>query len=205
MVGSRIIPASSARHDAIGRRPARFAAAELRAESIVGRAPSSPAIFSWRSAAVLRSWRVLGPFDATAGSGPDVACIPETQEQDLGGEFVAAEGTITAKQKTAPTNILTLPNRPYSAWYAYKEVRAAEAVETQLLIGSDDDIKVWVNGQTVHRNQIKRSVSIDHDVVRVSLREGVNRILIKVINGDGDCGFVVRIRDTGGVVSWTDD
>ncbi len=50
----------------------------------------------------LRSWRVLGPFDAPAGSGPDVACIPETQEQDLGGEFVAAEGTITAKQKTAP-------------------------------------------------------------------------------------------------------
>lgn len=153
----------------------------------------------------LRSWRVLGPFDAPAGSGPDCVCISETGDQDLGGEHAGAEGMVAPKQVTAPTDILMLPNRPYSAWYAYKEVSAAEAVDTQLLIGSDDDIKVWVNGQMVHRNQVKRSVARDQDVVPVSLREGVNRILLKIINGDGDCGFVVRMRDTGGVVSWTDD
>jgi hypothetical protein len=71
---------------------------------------------------------------------------------------------------------------------------------TELLIGSDDGVKVWLNGELVHNNHAHRGLTLDQDRVRVKLRKGINWLLVKVENGGGDWALAVRVRDADGVL-----
>ena len=50
-------------------------------------------------------------------------------------------------------------------------------------VGSDDSIKVWLNGQVVYTNAINRGASDFQDLFRVNLVEGNNLLLVKVSEG----------------------
>jgi len=65
--------------------------------------------------------------------------------------------------------------------------------KVQLLIGSDDGVKAWVNGKQVHRNQAHRAIAFGQDKVTVDLKSGRNTILLKVENGDGPGGVALSI------------
>lgn len=79
--------------------------------------------------------------------------------------------------------------------YAWAEIESPEATTAILGIGSDDGVKVWLNGELIHENWIERGVNKDDDVIGIALREGKNRILLKVQNGGGGWGFVCRVMD----------
>ena len=53
-------------------------------------------------------------------------------------------------------------------------------------VGSDDSVKVWLNGDVVHRNPINRGSGGFQDNFRVNLRQGDNILLVKVSEGGGD-------------------
>jgi hypothetical protein len=67
-----------------------------------------------------------------------------------------------------------------------------------LLLGSDDGVKVWLNGKMIHAKNVARGVSPDEDKVPVALREGANELLLKVTNGAGDWGAIVRFAGADG-------
>jgi predicted esterase len=77
--------------------------------------------------------------------------------------------------------------------YAYTTIDRDEAGRAILALGSDDSVKVWLNGELVHSHAIARAVQKDEDIVSVAFKEGDNSLLIKVDNGTGDWGFVVRV------------
>jgi len=83
----------------------------------------------------------------------------------------------------------------HSIAYAWAEVEVPEASKLILGIGSDDGVKLWVNGQLVHENWVSRGVEKDQDLVAVSLNKGANRLLLKVQNDDGAWGFTCRPLD----------
>ncbi|MFH1740716.1 MAG: hypothetical protein ABIH23_17040, partial [bacterium] len=64
-------------------------------------------------------------------------------------------------------------------------------------IGSNDGVKVWLNGKLVHTVHLEdgRWLEPDDDYVPITLEEGVNRVLVKVDEGSGDFGFVFRLLD----------
>jgi hypothetical protein len=82
--------------------------------------------------------------------------------------------------------------KEFAVAYAWAEIEVSEATKAILGIGSDDGVKVWLNGELVHENWIGRPVSKDDDVVGVGLREGKNQLLLKIQNGIGDWGFACR-------------
>jgi hypothetical protein len=59
--------------------------------------------------------------------------------------------------------------------------------------GSDDGIKIILNGKTIHDNNVWRGVTVDEDIVKSELRKGMNSLLVKVNNGTGGFGFCIRI------------
>jgi len=67
-----------------------------------------------------------------------------------------------------------------------------------LEIGSDDGVKVWLNGQVVHANNAARGVTPGQDKVPVQFRTGWNDLLLKVTNGAGGWGACVRVADAQG-------
>jgi len=59
--------------------------------------------------------------------------------------------------------------------------------------GSADGIKVWLNGQVVHANEVQRAHTAGSDEVPVYLKAGTNRILVKIDNTTGGWGFSLAV------------
>ena len=64
------------------------------------------------------------------------------------------------------------------------------AQNTTMLVGSDDAVKVWLNGELVHHNPINRGANDFQDQFPVTLKEGINILLVAVYEqGGGWSGF----------------
>jgi len=82
----------------------------------------------------------------------------------------------------------------HSVGYAWAEFDSPTTDGALLGIGSDDGIKIWLNGTLIHDRWIQRTSKIDEDLVPMQLLAGKNRILIKIQNMKGDWSFFLRIR-----------
>ncbi|MHC4982187.1 MAG: hypothetical protein ACYTF6_03335, partial [Planctomycetota bacterium] len=77
--------------------------------------------------------------------------------------------------------------------YAYTTIHCAEGGDAYLTLGSDDSAKVYLNGRCVHDAHVARGVTVDQDLVGVTLRKGRNALLVKIENVMGGGGFAVRV------------
>ncbi len=158
--------------------------------------------------AYLTEWNLAGPFDAPdmdalAAPGP-----PETAT-DLSASYVGKGGTPAGWRKIRANasggfdlNLLVKPNERVAV-YALGWVRSPEERITHFLLGSDDGARLWINGLLVHHNPVFRAVSADQDKVAVRLRRGWNRVVLKVVQGDGGFGFQARFADPDGSLVWS--
>jgi hypothetical protein len=67
-----------------------------------------------------------------------------------------------------------------------------------LAIGSDDGIKLWVNGELVHANNAVRGLTPGQDRATGQLRPGWNDLLAKITQHTAGCGFTLRIATADG-------
>jgi hypothetical protein len=148
-------------------------------------------------------WWIVGPFDNAGNSAADKAYLPE-QEIDLTKPFTVEGKSYTWRWQpisdaTGVQNLTPLfsPNTNVVA-YAYTEITVLTEQDALLKLGSDDGIVVWVNGQQVHRNIAGRAVSIDQDTAKVHLVKGKNTVLLKILQGGGDWGYVLRLAKPDG-------
>ena len=65
-------------------------------------------------------------------------------------------------------------------------------------VGSDDAIKVWLNGKVVHNNPIDRGASDFQDVFAINLVAGDNLLMVKVSERLGDWSMFVGIGTVSG-------
>ena len=70
--------------------------------------------------------------------------------------------------------------------------------ETTMLVGSDDGVKVWLNGAVVHYNPTTRGAGDYQDAFPVTLKQGTNVLLVAVDNRGhgGFSGFFGFAKDT---------
>lgn len=85
-------------------------------------------------------------------------------------------------------------NSDYCVGYAWTEVESGHDADAWLGIGSDDGLKVWVNGHRVVDSWVVRPSRLDDDVVRFRLKAGRNQILVKVQNQTDAWSFIARLR-----------
>lgn len=79
-----------------------------------------------------------------------------------------------------------------AATYLYRVINAPSARSAVLAVGTNDAVKVWINGVVVHNNDVQRPLKADEDKIRVDLREGHNEILMKVVNYGNAYAFAFR-------------
>ncbi|MBI2513071.1 MAG: hypothetical protein HYV96_13930 [Opitutae bacterium] len=84
--------------------------------------------------------------------------------------------------------------RDYCIGYAWTEIDVPADTEAYLGIGSDDGLKIWLNGALVHDKWVRRLSRLDDDVVPLKLKAGRNTLLMKIQNAIGDWSFVYRLR-----------
>ena len=78
--------------------------------------------------------------------------------------------------------------------YAFTQIRCEQQRRSILAVGSNDGIQVFLNGEKVHESHPKngRWLQADNDYVPVELRKGINNLMLKIDQGTGDFGFIVR-------------
>lgn len=67
------------------------------------------------------------------------------------------------------------------------------AQDARLDMGSDDGIKVWLNGKVVHSNNAVRPCSPGQDKIKIRLNQGENTLLVKLTQGGGEWAISCRI------------
>jgi hypothetical protein len=65
-------------------------------------------------------------------------------------------------------------------------------------VGSDDQAKVYLNGQKIYQSHVARSVNELDTVGPVALKKGTNVLLFKVVNESLDWEGCVRLVDEAG-------
>lgn len=146
------------------------------------------------------AWWVMGPFEAANQDAWDRAEAPE-KEVDLSKEVKAGRRTLRWQPVQSGDadgivdfDTLLSPN-DYVFAYAFAEVHVTKSREAVLRCGSDDGIRVWVNGELVHTKFVPRGVTVDEATVKIQLKEGKNTILVKVCELGGGWAFHVRLED----------
>jgi CubicO group peptidase (beta-lactamase class C family) len=88
--------------------------------------------------------------------------------------------------------VQTLGQKASVTAYAWARIRMAEEMRILLGIGSDDAVKVWLNGKLIHENWVQRACTKDSDLVAATFRKGRNHLVLKIQNGTGDWAFSCR-------------
>ena len=86
----------------------------------------------------------------------------------------------------------------HSAYALFSLTSDADQTGVRMLVGSDDAIKVWLNGEVVHKNAINRPASDFQDTFQVDLKKGDNLLLVKVSERAGGWSMFVGIDRDGG-------
>ena len=70
-----------------------------------------------------------------------------------------------------------------------------------MLVGSDDQAKIYLNGKEIHEHDVVRVVTPDEDTIEpVTLEAGHPNVLVfKVVNGVGPWGGCIRFVDRTGL------
>lgn len=84
--------------------------------------------------------------------------------------------------------------KDYTVGYAWAEFESPRDTEAWLGLGSDDGVKIWLNGELVHDKWIRRPSRIDDDIVPMRLKKGTNKVLIKIQNATDQWSFIYRLR-----------
>jgi hypothetical protein len=147
----------------------------------------------------ITDWLIVGPFDNDEDKGYD-AIYPPEENLDFATEYDVKSGTAKWKKVLAHRNgVLNLDKCFYpNDWvvaYAYTEIISPKAFDTEILVGSDDGVKVWLNGELVHHNHVHRPCTPDEDRAKITLKKGNNTLLLKVDDGITDWGLAARIVD----------
>jgi len=79
--------------------------------------------------------------------------------------------------------------------YAFVYVVSRDERPVTLSLGSDDGVRVWLNGKEIANRLIYRSVSPDTDRIACTLQPGANALLVKVNNDIGGHALVARFLD----------
>ena len=137
----------------------------------------------------LGPWRRVGPFAEADGKaafqrdfGPEKqAFAPDAVFGDDRKAWVVEAGWKDGAVQALSSDL--------GATYLHRILTASQVRTQALFFGSDDGLKVWLNGREILAKDISRGVAANQDEVQAALREGENHLLLKVVNRGGASGF----------------
>jgi HEAT repeat protein len=144
------------------------------------------------------AWLTAGPYTQSGKNGSalfDIAFAPEKDEN--------ADWKPLIRPTDAPDlwmidlhKVIGQGNERVA--YLKTNINSAREQKAMLEVGSDDGIKLWVNGKLVHANNAARPVKQGDDKVKIDLKQGSNVVLMKITQGGGDWACCARLVGADG-------
>ncbi len=162
----------------------------------------------FKSNTFIKDWLVCGPFSNEMGQGIDTDFLIEH-----GGETnIIPSSSIHHSSTSVPSGKVSWrkikadnsgkldfrehlqPNQMNVA-YAFAVIKCDRETYALLKTGSNDRLKVWINGKLVHFCSQPRAGGPDDDFIPVSLQKGENLLLAKVDQIGGGWWLYARFED----------
>ncbi|MBS3762340.1 MAG: hypothetical protein KGZ25_03440, partial [Planctomycetes bacterium] len=166
-----------------------------------------------------RDWHVVGPFDAGSYAqenfqlekcGPEEGYDPDatyegvrpgdkgTKPARLRWKPALEDGEDALSEKPLDLMKLFRPNKGVMA-YATATIVSDRDRRVKVLAGSDERLGVWINGDKVLYNRGWRICYRDQNRAFVNLKEGENKVLIKLSHGYESWRLYFRLADENGL------
>lgn len=158
----------------------------------------------------MNHWLLAGPFPVSASGIPDDAAQKGFFDaNDLLSVEIQPKKKLSALQR-AGTTVQWITHsstdgtvdldavfggKDFASAYALAEIISESDKKVIFAFGSDDGIKVVLNGKVVHNNWVPRGITPDEDVVPATLVRGSNQLIILVQDMQSGWGFTCRILD----------
>jgi WD40 repeat protein/serine/threonine protein kinase len=160
----------------------------------------------------IKQWLILAPIALRAGqNGAEGLDIEQIQGEALlrpttGKPLFSTRGKPRWRDVTLAGdcvidfNALVGREATYSVAYAVCYIRSeTEQRGLQILVGSDDQSKVYLNGKQVYKSSLARSFFADQDTVPdITLNAGLNVLVFKVVNETLGWQGSIRFTDAQG-------
>ncbi len=157
--------------------------------------PKDPALLSRFS-----TWSSRGPFPAeNVLSAFNKKFAPE--------EFTDTKGSLDSKSIDQDGSLRWIPRPEWKdgqvhslpatvgATYLYRTLDLPRQQTVVLSFGSDDAIKVWLDGEEVISHLVNRAAGPDQERFASVLPAGESNLLVKIVNGGGVSGFYFQSAD----------
>jgi hypothetical protein len=173
--------------------------AEERAKGTLGQPGAGEKKPTW---SFVRDWQLLGPFASRGDRGHDTVFAPEGVPVSLQKTYAGVGGLVKWRPYHSLEDKIDL-----AVFFKYREAGAAYAVcwafsdadrDVALAVGSDDGIRLWVNGEKIHDIRGGRQARPGQDIVKARLKKGWNEIRAKVDNIVGTWELYVEFRTADG-------
>ena len=141
----------------------------------------------------LVNWEVAGPFTQEGKDGGallDIVFAAEKPDAPAETWKALKEGRDPAQPEMVDFMRTSMAG-DHRAAYLRTRVFSPKAQPARFEASSDDGIKIWLNGKTVHAKNVMRGMG-DVDRGDIELREGWNDVMVKVTQGGG--GWSVQVR-----------
>ncbi|CAN5554357.1 hypothetical protein BH09VER1_BH09VER1_38020 [soil metagenome] len=137
------------------------------------------------------TWWVIGPFPNPERRNIETRFPPESVV-DLGASYPLEDGTTVSWHFVQNSSPMVRPplERSYAIYYAYTELWFDEERDLWFATGSDDFSKIWINDLLVWASGMQhKSWRPNEGYRKVHFKQGLNRILLRVENGQAMCAF----------------
>lgn len=157
-------------------------------------------------------WLLCGPFPALTDAEPDIEAIRlpgmyadflhafggEANVRPEVGQVVSfAGGSCEWTRHVSPGEVIDLDaavsRTDRVVGYAYRVIESPKQQACILAVGSNDGVRVWLNGELVLDSPGPRGLQMDHNLVPVALREGSNHLLLKIEERGNRWAFACRL------------
>jgi putative membrane-bound dehydrogenase-like protein len=146
------------------------------------------------------SWLIAGPFENGADRAGLEKVFPPEKGIDLRATYDGKSGKVSWRTIQAGAgNYFDLAAlhgsaSPQSVSYLYRRIESPADQEATILLGADDGCKLWVNDELVFTSRATRAAAPEQDSVKVRLKKGVNKVLLKIDNGNNPHGFYFSVE-----------
>lgn len=144
------------------------------------------------------NWLVNGPHYPGSGG-------PSVWWDSLGGEAYVYphEGMVSRSRTWQPAGAFQAGMLDFEQWlgesrltvgYAHSYIHSPVDQQALLLAGSDDGLRIYLNGKSVFSTNSTRVFVPDQDRVSVNLRVGINRLMLKSTKWSGEWRVSARLE-----------
>jgi len=127
--------------------------------------------------------------------GREFSTAPESVV-DLDASYPVDGGVVRWRfVQNAEPKVRPPDERSYSIYYAYTELWFDEEQDLWIAMGSDDYSKIWINGLPVWASGMQhKSWKPNEGYRKVHFKKGLNRVLMRVENGQFVCAFSLMLN-----------